>query len=150
MIRIVLFYFLFEYFYTIRTHITFIIKILMLKKGSKIYSILRGKCPRCHEGNFFKYTFTMNIFKVNKIEKKCSQCDLKYMIEPAFYFGALYVSYGITVAICIVTFIISKIIFDLALLPSFITVFIVLILFIPVNLRLSRILWINMFINYKP
>ena len=150
MIRIVLFYFLFEYFYTIRTHITFIIKILMLKKGSKIYSILRGKCPRCHEGNFFKYTFTMNIFKVNKIEKKCSQCDLKYMIEPAFYFGALYVSYGITVAICIVTFIISKIIFDLALLPTFIAVFIVLILFIPVNLRLSRILWINMFINYKP
>ena len=150
MFRIVLFYFLFEYFYTIRTHITFIIKILMLKKGSKIYSILRGKCPRCHEGNFFKYTFTMNIFKVNKIEKKCSQCDLKYMIEPAFYFGALYVSYGITVAICIVTFIISKIIFDLALLSSFIAVFIVLILFIPVNLRLSRILWINMFINYKP
>ena len=150
MSRIVLIYFLFEYFCTVRTHITFIIKILMLKKGSKIYSILRGKCPRCHEGDFFKYTFTMNIFKVNKIEKKCSQCDLKYMIEPAFYFGALYVSYGITVAICIVTFIISKIIFDLALLPSFITVFIVLILFIPVNLRLSRILWINIFINYKP
>ena len=150
MSRIVLIYFLFEYFYTIRTHITFIIKILMLKKGSKIYSILRGKCPRCHEGNFFKHAFTMNIFKVNKIEKKCSKCDLKYMIEPAFYFGALYVSYGITVAICIVTFIISKIIFDLALLSSFIAVFIVLILFIPVNLRLSRILWINMFINYKP
>ena len=150
MSRIVLIYFLFEYFCTVRTHITFIIKILMLKKGSKIYSILRGKCPRCHEGDFFKYTFTMNIFKVNKIEKKCSQCDLKYMIEPAFYFGALYVSYGITVAICIVTFITSKIIFDLALLSSFIAVFIVLILCIPVNLRLSRILWINMFINYKP
>ena len=150
MSRIVLIYFLFEYFCAIRTHINFIIKILMLKKGSKIYSILRGKCPRCHEGNFFKYTFTMNIFKVNKIEKKCSQCDLKYMIEPAFYFGALYVSYGITVAICIVTFIISKIIFDLALLSSFIAVFIVLILCIPLNLRLSRILWINMFINYKP
>lgn len=122
----------------------------MLKKGSKIYSILRGKCPSCHEGNFFKYTFTMNIFKVNKIKKTCSQCDLKYMIEPAFYFGALYVSYGITVAICIITFITSKIIFDVALLSSFVTVFIVLILFMPVNLRLSRILWINMFINYKP
>ena len=72
------------------------------------------------------------------------------MIEPAFYFGALYVSYGITVVICIVTFITSKIIFDVALLSSFVTVFIVLILFMPVNLRLSRILWINMFINYKP
>ena len=72
------------------------------------------------------------------------------MIEPAFYFGALYVSYGLTVAICILTFITSKIIFEVSLLPSFIAVFIVLILFIPVNLRLSRILWINMFINYKP
>jgi len=128
----------------------FILKIIMLKKGTKIYSVLRGKCPSCHKGDFFKHSFTMNLFKVNKIKKTCSYCDLKYMIEPAFYFGALYVSYGITVAICIVTFIISKIIFDLALLSSFIAVFIVLILFIPVNLRLSRILWINMFINYKP
>ena len=72
------------------------------------------------------------------------------MIEPAFYFGALYVSYGITVALCIVTFIISKLILNVALLTSFITIFVVLILFIPVNLRLSRILWINMFVSYKP
>ena len=71
------------------------------------------------------------------------------MIEPAFYFGALYVSYGLTVAICILTFITSKIIFEVSLLPSFIVVFLVLILFIPINLRLSRILWINLFINYN-
>ena len=29
----------------------------MFRKGNKIYSILRGKCPRCHQGNFFKYPF---------------------------------------------------------------------------------------------
>ena len=121
----------------------------MLKKGTKIYSVLRGKCPRCHEGGFFKYSFTMNLFKVNKIKKTCSYCDLKYMIEPAFYFGALYVSYGITVVLCIVTFIISKLILNLALLTSFITIFAVLILFIPINLRLSRVLWINMFVSYR-
>jgi uncharacterized protein (DUF983 family) len=122
----------------------------MLKKGTKIFSILKGKCPSCHKGNFFKHSFTMNLFKVNKIEKTCSCCNLKYMIEPAFYFGALYVSYGITVVLCIVTFIISKLILNVALLTSFITIFVVLILFIPVNLRLSRILWINMFVSYKP
>lgn len=121
----------------------------MLKKGTKIYSVLRGKCPSCHKGNFFKHSFTMNLFKVNKIKKTCSCCDLKYMIEPAFYFGALYVSYGITVALCIVTFVISKLMLNVALLTSFITIFVVLILFIPVNLRLSRILWINMFVSYK-
>ena len=128
----------------------FILKIIMLKKGTKIYSVLRGKCPSCHKGDFFKHSFTMNLFKVNKIKKTCSYCDLKYMIEPAFYFGALYVSYGITVALCIVTFVISKLMLNVALLTSFITVFVVLILFIPVNLRLSRILWINMFVSYKP
>mgnify|MGYP000414496476 FL=1 len=128
----------------------FILKIIMLKKGTKIYSVLRGKCPSCHKGDFFKHSFTMNLFKVNKIKKTCSYCDLKYMIEPAFYFGALYVSYGITVALCIVTFVISKLMLNVALLTSFITIFVVLILFIPVNLRLSRILWINMFVSYKP
>ena len=122
----------------------------MLKKGTKIYSVLRGKCPSCHKGNFFKHSFTMNLFRVNKIKKTCSCCDLKYMIEPAFYFGALYVSYGVTVALCIVTFIISKLILNLALLTSFVTIFVVLILFIPINLRLSRILWINLFVSYKP
>ena len=122
----------------------------MFKKGTKIYSVLRGKCPSCHKGDFFKHSFTMNLFRVNKIKKTCSYCDLKYMIEPAFYFGALYVSYGITVALCIVTFVISKLILNVALLTSFITIFVVLILFIPVNLRLSRILWINMFVSYKP
>ena len=121
----------------------------MLKKGSKIYSIIKGKCPRCHQGDFFKHPVTINIFKVNKIKKKCSHCNLNYMIEPAFYFGALYVSYGLTVAICILTFITSKIIFEVSLLPSFTVVFLVLILFIPINLRLSRILWINLFINYN-
>ena len=121
----------------------------MLKKGTKIYSVLRGKCPSCHKGNFFKHSFTMNLFKVNKIKKTCSCCNLKYMIEPAFYFGALYVSYGITVAFCIVTFVISKLMLNVTLLTSFITIFVVLILFIPVNLRLSRILWINMFVSYK-
>jgi hypothetical protein len=38
---------------------------------------------------------------------------------------------------------------NLALLTSFITIFAVLILFIPINLRLSRVLWINMFVSYR-
>ncbi len=118
-------------------------------KGKKVYSILRGKCPRCQEGDFFKYSFTFHPNKVSKIQKKCSNCDLKYMIEPAFYFGALYVSYAITVALCILTFIISKLVIGLALLTSFVTIFVVLILFIPINLRLSRIIWINMFVSYN-
>jgi len=35
----------------------------MFKKGSKLYSILFNKCPKCHEGDFMK---EKNMFKLQK------------------------------------------------------------------------------------
>lgn len=122
----------------------------MFKKGKKTYSIFKGKCPQCHEGDFFEYPFTFNPSKITKLHKTCSECGLKYMIEPSFFYGAMYVNYGLTVAISVVTFIITKLFLSMSLLQSFVSVFIVLLLLAPVNLRLSRILWINMFIKFNP
>lgn len=122
---------------------------MMFKKGTKMYSIVNGKCPKCHEGNFFKYSFTFYPSKITKLDDNCSNCNLKYMIEPSFYYGAMYVNYGITVAISIIVFIISTLIFNFSLLQSFVAIIIALLLLAPVNLRLSRILWINMFVSYK-
>lgn len=122
----------------------------MFKKGTKLYSILFNKCPRCHEGDFME---EKNIFKLRKAFKmniKCSKCDLKYMMEPSFYYGAMYVTYGLTVGISIITFIISTFLFNLSLLESFIPIVIVLILTAPISLRFSRIIWINIFVNYDP
>lgn len=121
----------------------------MLKKGTKLYSIVRGKCPRCHEGEFFKYRFSFNPSKITKLHENCSKCNFKYMIEPSFFYGAMYINYGITVAIAVIVFVISKIGFELNLLQSFIYVLISLLLLAPLNLRLSRILWINMFVSYS-
>lgn len=123
---------------------------IMFKKGQKSYSVLKGKCPRCHEGDFFEHPFTFNPTKITKLHKTCSNCGLKYMIEPSFFYGAMYVNYALTVAFGVTTFIISRVFIDLPLLYSFISVFVVLILLAPINLRLSRILWINMFVNYQP
>ncbi|NVJ89673.1 MAG: DUF983 domain-containing protein [Flavobacteriaceae bacterium] len=121
----------------------------MFKKGSKLYSIFNGKCPKCHEGNFFKYRFTFNPSKITKLHDNCPKCNFKYMIEPSFFYGAMYINYGITVAISVITFLIAKVIYDLELLPSFLIVLFSLIVLAPINLRLARILWINMFVNYK-
>ena len=71
------------------------------------------------------------------------------MLEPSFFYGAMYVSYAITVALCVITFIISKVFIGLPLLTSFATVFIALMVLAPLNLRLSRILWINMFVSFE-
>lgn len=122
----------------------------MFKKGTKLYSILNGKCPKCHEGNFFKYGFNLNPSKVIKLHDNCPKCNLKYMIEPSFFFGAMFVNYGIAVALFVGIFIIAKVIIGLSILQSFIAIVVVSLLLTPVNLRLSRIIWINMFVSFKP
>jgi len=121
----------------------------MFKKGTKLFSVVNGKCPKCQEGNFFKYGFTFNPSKITKLHDNCSHCNLKYMIEPSFFYGAMYINYGITVAISVAVFVIAKLGFELDLLQSFLMVLAALIVLAPINLRLSRILWINMFVNFK-
>ena len=61
----------------------------------------------------------------------------------------MYVNYGITVGISIVAFLIAKLGFDLNLLQSFIIVVASLFILAPINLRLARILWINMFVSFE-
>jgi len=122
----------------------------MFKKGSKLYSILLNKCPKCHEGDFMK---EKNIFKLHKafnMYESCSQCGFKYMMEPSFFYGAMYVNYGLTVAIGVVTFTIGTLIFDLTFLESFVSIVIMLLLTAPITIRLSRIIWINLFVKYNP
>lgn len=121
----------------------------MLKKGTKLYSIVKGKCPNCHEGEFFKYGFTFNPSKITQLHDNCPKCNFKYMIEPSFFYGAMYVNYAITTALSIIVFLISKLVFDVSLLQSFAAIIIALIVLAPFNLRLSRILWINMFVSYQ-
>ena len=120
----------------------------MFKKGSKIYSVFYNKCPKCHEGDFFKHSFTFNPKKITTIHENCSNCDLKYMMEPSFFFGAMYVSYAIAVALFVGIFIIAKVFLDQTILNSFIAIIVVSSLLTPLNLRLSRIIWINIFVGY--
>lgn len=121
----------------------------MFKKGTKLYSIFFNKCPRCHEGDFMK---EKNIFKLHKafqMHENCSNCGFKYTMEPSFFYGAMYVNYGLTVGIGIVTFAIATLLFKLSLLESFIPIVVMLILTAPVTIRLSRIVWINIFVKYN-
>ena len=120
----------------------------MFKKGTKLFSVVNGKCPKCQEGNFFKYGFTFNPSKITKLHDNCSHCNLKYMIEPSFFYGAMYINYGITVAISIFIFLISKLVFESTLLQSFAAIIFSLVILAPFNLRLSRIIWIHMFVNF--
>lgn len=120
----------------------------MFKKGSKLYSILYNKCPKCQEGYFMKEKNMFKLHKAFQMNEKCSNCGLKYMMEPSFFYGAMYVNYGLTVGLAIITFAISVLFFDLTMLESFIPIVVVLLLTTPISIRLSRIIWINIFVHF--
>ena len=121
----------------------------MFKKGAKLYSILNNKCPRCHNGDFFVSGNLLKFKKLIKLHERCEHCDLKYMMEPSFFYGAMFVNYGLTVGVGIITFSITKLLLDLSLLQSFLSIVIALIILTPLTMRLSRLIWINLFVSFE-
>ena len=122
----------------------------MLKKGSKLYSILTGTCPKCQNESMYLDKNLLHLGSVLKMNEKCSHCGLKYQIEPSFFYGAMYVSYGLNVAVGIAAFIVSYLIFNSSIKTSFIAIIVTLIVLFPIVLRWSRNIYINMFVSYDP
>jgi hypothetical protein len=73
----------------------------------------------------------------------------KYEIEPGFWFGAMYVSYAIAVAFVLI---IGALLYgffenmDIIIIVSILSVFVIT--FSPINHFFSRLIWINIFIDY--
>jgi uncharacterized protein (DUF983 family) len=120
----------------------------MLKKGNKLNSILTGSCPRCHEESMYIDKNPYHLSKIFEMYDRCSSCSLKFKIEPSFFYGAMYVSYGLGIAFAVAAFVLAKLVFGTSLLSTFIAIVITLVVFMPIILRLSRNIWINLFVNY--
>ena len=120
----------------------------MLKKGSKLNSILTGTCPRCQEESMYLDKNLLHIQNCIKMNDHCSHCGLQYQIEPSFFYGAMYVSYGLNIAVGVAAFIVSFLVLKTSLKTSFISIIASFILLFPVVMRLSRTIYINMFVSY--
>ncbi|WP_378184955.1 DUF983 domain-containing protein [Aquimarina sp. W85] len=120
----------------------------MFGKGSKLYSILFLKCPRCHQGDFLKsHPYKFSDF--NKVKEECDHCKLKYSIEPSFYYGSMYVSYGVGIAIAVTVFVILYLLdSDLQPLTIFYSILITLVVFMPYIGAISKAIWANLFFKY--
>ncbi|MGF1557517.1 MAG: DUF983 domain-containing protein [Flavobacteriaceae bacterium] len=122
----------------------------MLKKGNKLYSILTGSCPKCHEESMYIDANPYHVGKIFKMHERCSQCNTKYKIEPSFFYGAMYVSYGVGIAFAVAAFVIARLFFGISLINTFIAIVVTMIFFMPVIMRLSRNIWINFFFSFDP
>ncbi len=117
-------------------------------KGTKIYSIFTGACPKCHQESMYKTKNPYVLNDVLKINDHCSHCGTRYRLEPSFFYGSMYVSYGVGIAFAVAAFIISYLIIETSLFIAFLSIVGALILFGPIIMRLSRNIWINMFMSY--
>jgi hypothetical protein len=117
--------------------------------GSKLYSIFGFKCPKCHIGNQYlgpayqpKTAFEMN--------KNCNHCGQRFMLEPGFYWGAMYIAYALASGFLLSSFGLLFFLFQLNWKLAF-TLSVVFVLFLYVLIfRLARSLWINIYVNYDP
>ena len=117
-------------------------------KGSKFYSIFNSKCPVCHSGKLYKNDNPYKLSETLKMHERCPHCDTKYKIEPSFFYGAMYVSYAVGVAIAIATFVITYLFMDLTRNMTFISIVSTLIVLLPIITRISRNIWINLFFKF--
>jgi len=120
----------------------------MIRKGIKLYSILFGACPKCHQESMYINKNPYVLSDTLKMHDHCSHCKTKYQIEPSFFYGSMYVSYGVGIAFAVAAFIIAYELLGLSLIAAFIAIVVTLIALMPVIMRLSRNIWINLFMSY--
>lgn len=117
-------------------------------KGTKVYSIFTGACPKCHQESMYENKNPYALSDVLKINEKCSHCNTRYRLEPSFFYGSMYVSYGVGIAFAVAAFVISYSFLKSSLLTAFIVIVMTVIVCGPIIMRLSRNIWINLFMSY--
>ncbi|SHK31089.1 Protein of unknown function [Reichenbachiella agariperforans] len=114
-------------------------------KRSSTQALLECKCPRCREGDMFKTSLFRKWYD-REMLPSCSVCQQSFEPEPGFYFGAMFVSYGFSVAI---TFVVGFVLFNFFGDPEswvYITVLgIVIALVWPIMYRYSRAIFLHVF-----
>ncbi|VXD12186.1 conserved hypothetical protein [Marinoscillum sp. 108] len=123
----------------------------MAKKGP-LKAIIEGKCPRCREGNMFLYPIS-NLRKFGAMHENCPHCGHRFEQEPGFYYGAMYVSYALSVGIFLATvFVLYVFVGDPSLETYIISISAVALLLYPFTFRYSRIIFTYVFggVTYDP
>jgi hypothetical protein len=126
-----------------------------MARPSFFLSLLQNKCPRCRECKLFFGRSTWSLNRNLKMPKYCTCCGQPTEIEVGFYYGTGYVSYALTVALSLITFVLWYVIIGMSVDDNrffYWLIFnaVLLILLQPYLMRLSRTIWLTFFVRYNP
>jgi uncharacterized protein (DUF983 family) len=120
-----------------------------MKKGTKLYSILKFKCPQCHEGELFTNRNPYRLKGFFDMPERCKVCQLKYEMETGFFYGGMYVSYGLSIAISVAMWIALNTFTTVSMVEFLVIDLSLLVLLTPYVFKLSRAIWINFFVAFS-
>jgi len=119
----------------------------MFNKGSKLYSISKFKCPKCHEGDIYKSSL-VSMEGIYNMHDKCTECGQPFELEPGFYWGAMYIGYALSSGYMLTGMVLAIFLLGLTVNQSFALVIFFGIVFLPLIARLARVIWINIYVGY--
>ena len=125
------------------------------KRPGYLLTVLSNKCPRCREGFIYKERSAYKLGSIVKMNEKCPVCGQPTEIEVGFYYGTGFVSYGLAVGVCIISFVAWLFVFGFSLEDNRFFWWmgcnaLLLVIIQPPMMRLSRTLWLSWFVKYDP
>ena len=120
-----------------------------MKPRPALAAIMTMRCPKCREGKMFPEG-TLYTSRFMKMNEQCTCCGQSFMPEPGYYFGAMFVSYGINTAFFITVWLAMQLFMAEITLTAMIVALVAVIFgLLPVTFRLSRVLWIYILVKYQ-
>jgi hypothetical protein len=126
------------------------------RKKTLVGSMVALRCPHCREESMYVNPTLYTLHKLGDTHKNCPGCGTDLKPEPGFYFGAAYVSWGLTVALWVSVLVSLKIFNALGWIEFgflthpvtfLLTGTIVSLFAFPYLFRISRSMWAHMFIK---
>lgn len=123
-------------------------------KPNALISLLKMKCPQCRIGDMYRSKNPWKLKSTFDMPKSCPVCGQKYELEVGFYYGTGFVSYALTVAFSVFTFILWFLLIGMSTKDSrffyWLGINVVLLILIqPWIARISRVIYLWFFVRYN-
>lgn len=117
---------------------------------SRLKPMIQAKCPNCEEGTVFASNGNLFKLKGPEMHETCPVCEHKFEREPGYFFGAMFISYALTIAQAMTVYFIiwlsgAELSIDMIMLLVTLTMAILL---FP-NFKASRMIWMYLFTKKK-
>lgn len=106
------------------------------KPPSRLRAMVRLRCPRCLEGPVFASLWKMHAL--------CPSCGLRYEREPGYFTGAMYVSYGLGLALCAPLGVVLIVLGGFSVNQCIVTIAAMVPFLAPLLFRYSRVIWMHL------